>query len=143
MPILTSCTQHGYQAVTWTEYTPTSFKAVFVHQLHETIFRLICRCVITRLNLTQTFESSSLNWKNCILLGFEVLAEWWKNNLWSLDLKITLKKYHFLPIRANSNTFSRYTLNGSPLSNLTLASDLGVFVDSNSTFQQHIMRGYY
>jgi len=39
---------------------------------------------------------------------------------------------------SNSNTFSRYTLNGSPLSNRTLASDVGVFTVSNLTFKQHI-----
>jgi len=49
-----------------------------------------------------------------------------------------------LPIRAksNSNTFSRYTLNGTLLSNVTLPSDLGVFVDSNLTFKQHISNVY-
>ena len=56
------------------------------------------------------------------------------------QLEITLNECHVLPIRAqsNSNTFSRYTLNGFPLSNLTLTSDFGVFVDSNLTFKEHI-----
>ena len=60
------------------------------------------------------------------------------SKLW--QLQINLNKCHVLPIRSkyNSNTFSRYTLNGSPLSSLTLASDLGAFVDSNLTFKQHI-----
>ena len=31
-----------------------------------------------------------------------------------------------------------HSLNGSPLSNLTLASDLGVIIDSNLTFKEHI-----
>ena len=64
------------------------------------------------------------------------LVNWSK--LWQLE--INLNKCHVLPIRAksNSNTFSRYTLNGSPLSNLTLTSDLGVFVDSKLTFKEHI-----
>ena len=44
------------------------------------------------------------------------------------DVDLDLKDREQVPIRAeyNSNTFSRYTLNGSPLTNLTLASDLGV-----------------
>ena len=68
--------------------------------------------------------------------SIDKLVQWSK--LW--QLQINLNKCHVLPIRSkyNSNTFSRYTLNGSPLSNLTLASDLGVFVDSNLTFKQHI-----
>ena len=51
-----------------------------------------------------------------------------------------MNKWHVLPNRAksNSNTSSRYTLNDSPLSNLTLTSDLGVFVDSNLIFKEHI-----
>jgi hypothetical protein len=45
-----------------------------------------------------------------------------------------------LPIRAKSNlnTFSRYTLNGYLLFDLTPTSDLGVFVDSNLAFKEHI-----
>ena len=68
--------------------------------------------------------------------SIDKLVKWSK--LW--QLQINLKKCHVLPICAkyNSNTFSRYTLNGSPLSNLTLAFDLGVFVDSSLTFKQHI-----
>jgi len=64
------------------------------------------------------------------------LVNWSK--LWRLQ--INLIKYHVLPIRAksNENTFSRNTLNGSPLSNFTLTSDLGVFGDSNLTFKEHM-----
>jgi len=54
------------------------------------------------------------------------------------SLQIILNRCHALHIRANSNTFSRDTLNGSPHSNLTVASDLDVFVDSNLTLEQHI-----
>ena len=63
------------------------------------------------------------------------LVNWSK--LWQLE--INSNKCHVLPIRAksNSNTFSRYIHNGSPLSNLTLTSDLGVFVDSKLTFKEH------
>ena len=54
--------------------------------------------------------------------SIDQLVNWSK--LWQLE--INLNKCHVLPIRAksNSNTFGRYTLNGSSLSNLTLTSDL-------------------
>jgi len=59
--------------------------------------------------------------------SIEDLVSWSK--LW--QLQSNLNKCHVLPIRAksNSNTDSRYTLDGSPLSDLTLTFDLGVFVD--------------
>jgi len=60
------------------------------------------------------------------------------SKLWLLQ--INLHKGPVLPIRdkSNLNTVSRYTFNGSPLSNLTRTFDLGVFVDSNLTFKEHI-----
>ena len=50
------------------------------------------------------------------------LVNWYK--LWQLE--INMNKCHVLPIRVKSdlNTFSSYTLNGSPLSILTLVSSL-------------------
>jgi len=53
---------------------------------------------------------------------------------------MNLNKCHVLPIHGkfNLNTLSCYTLNGSRLSNLTVTSDLSVFVDSNLTFNEHI-----
>jgi len=68
--------------------------------------------------------------------SIDKLVNWSK--LW--QIQINSNKCHVFPIRtkSNLNTSSRYTLSDYPLSTLTLTSDLGVFVDSDLTFNEHI-----
>lgn len=68
--------------------------------------------------------------------SIDKLVNWSK--LWQLE--INLNKCHVLSIntKSKSNIGSRYSLNGFPLSNVTIASDLGVSVDSNLSFKHHI-----
>jgi hypothetical protein len=70
--------------------------------------------------------------------SIDKLVSW--SNEW--QLQINLSKCHVLSInRPNtfkSNVSSQYYLNGVILSNVTVANDLGVYVDPNLTFKHHI-----
>ena len=56
------------------------------------------------------------------------------------QFKINISKCHVLPIRSKSrfNTFNQYSLDGVLLNNVFSTTDLGINVDSHSSFRSHI-----
>ena len=64
------------------------------------------------------------------------LVKW--SNVWQLQINMNKCQVLSIHTKFNLNTSNNYSLNGFVLSSVAIANDLGVHVDSNLTFKQHI-----